>query len=154
MTPPRYREVTHHQIPVIQTENGTLIRIVCGKLAGTQGPVSDIFIDPEYLDVRVPPRSEFVHRTKKGHTVFAYVIDGAGTFEMDRNAMVTNETLVWFEEGDRILVSTEGSPVRFLLISGAPLNEPVAWQGPIVMNTQAELRAAFEAYRQGTFIRH
>jgi len=154
MTPPRYREVTHHQIPVIQTENGTLIRIVCGKLAGTQGPVSDIFIDPEYLDVRVPPRSEFVHRTKKGHTVFAYVIDGAGTFEMDRNAMVTNETLVWFEEGDRILVSTEGSPVRFLLISGAPLNEPVAWQGPIVMNTQAELRAAFEAYRQGTFIKH
>jgi len=153
MTTPKYREVTRHQIPVIETENGTLIRIVCGNLSGTQGPVSDIFIDPEYLDVTVPPRTEFAHSSKRGHTVFAYVIDGAGTFEMTRDAMVTNETLVWFEDGDRVVVSTEDSPVRFLLISGAPLNEPVAWQGPIVMNTQAELRTAFEEYRQGTFIK-
>jgi redox-sensitive bicupin YhaK (pirin superfamily) len=154
MTDPKYREIKSDHIPAIETENGTLIRIVCGNLAGIQGPVSDIFIDPEYLDVTVPPRAEFVHRTKRGHTVFAYVIEGAGTFEKDGDVMLTNETLAWFEDGDRILVSTEGSPVRFLLISGAPLDEPVAWQGPIVMNTQAELRAAFEEYRQGTFIKH
>jgi len=154
MTDPRYRDVKSDQIPVIEEKNGTIIRIVCGKLAGNQGPVEDISIDPQYIDVTVSPQSEFVHRTLRGHTVLAYVIEGTGFFGMRRDAKIGNETLVLFEDGDRIIVSTENDPVRFLLISGRPLNEPVAWQGPIVMNTQAELQLAFEEYRQGRFIKH
>jgi redox-sensitive bicupin YhaK (pirin superfamily) len=153
MTDPKYQEVKSEYIPVIEDENGTIIRIVCGNVAGTQGPVEDITIDPEYLDVTVPPGSEFLHPTIKGHTVFAYVIDGRGYFSQEKDAF-SNETLILFEDGDRIWVSTEEKPVRFLLISGKPLNEPIAWQGPIVMNTQAELQLAFEEYRQGRFIKH
>jgi redox-sensitive bicupin YhaK (pirin superfamily) len=152
MMDPRYRDVESDQIPVIEEENGTIIRIVCGKLAGEQGPVGDIFIDPEYIDVAIPSHGDFAHPTRKGHTVFAYVIEGAGFFGQDE--AVDNETLVLFEDGDRIMVSTQGEPIRFLLISGKPLNEPVAWQGPIVMNTQSELKLAFEEYQQGRFVKH
>jgi redox-sensitive bicupin YhaK (pirin superfamily) len=171
MTDPKYREVKRDHIPVIAEENGTIIRIVCGNVAGTQGPVEDITIDPEYLDVTIPPRSEFIHPTIKGHTVFAYIIDGRGYFGLNNEAIsnegqgtgrvhmqeetaIRSETLVLFEDGDQIWISTKGEPVRFLLISGKPLNEPIAWQGPIVMNTQAELQLAFEEYRQGRFIKH
>ena len=170
MTMPRYREVKAQDIPTVESRDGTRIRIVSGKLSGNQGPVGDIVIDPEYMDVTVPPRSEFVHATQKGHTVFAYVIDGSayfcpekdafscemrgtGYFDMERDAVVGNETLVLFEDGDRIVVTTETTGVRFLLIAGAPLNETIAWYGPIVMNTQAELQTAFEEYRRGTFIK-
>jgi redox-sensitive bicupin YhaK (pirin superfamily) len=153
MIDPKYREVKRDNIPVIEDKNGTLIRIVCGNVTGTQGPVEDISIDPEYLDVTVPPRSEFRHTTIKGYTVFAYVIEGRGCFYQEKNAL-SSETLVLFEDGDRISVSTEDEPVRFLLISGKPLNEPIAWQGSIVMNTQAELQVAFEEYQQGRFIKH
>jgi hypothetical protein len=119
----------------------------------------------------VPSWSEFIHPTKRGHTVFTYVIEGQGYFckeknpftyevqgsnyfDMQREPFVDNETLVLFEDGDQIMVSTETEPVRFLLVSGRPIGEPVAWQGPIVMNTQAELQIAFEEYRKGTFIKH
>jgi redox-sensitive bicupin YhaK (pirin superfamily) len=153
MMDPRYRDVESDQIPFIEKENGAIIRIVCGKLAGKQGPVEDISIDPQYIDVTVPPHSEFVHTTIRGHTVFAYVIEGRGLFCQEKDAF-SNETLVLFEDGNRISVSTDDEPIRFLLISGKPLNEPIAWQGPIVMNTQAELQLAFEEYRQGRFIKH
>ncbi len=171
MMPPRYRDVKSSQIPEIVTENGTKIRVVCGQIFDREGPVRDIVIDPEYLDVTVPANAEFVHPTKPGHIVFAYVIGGQGCFsqkkdsftqerdgeghlEIDENPSVDNETLVLFGEGDKIAVSTETQPVRFLLISGNPIEEPVAWRGPIVMNTQDELRIAFEEYNNGTFIKH
>jgi hypothetical protein len=134
------------------------------------GPVTDIVIDPEYLDVTLPPHSEFLHPTRRGHTVFAYVIEGKGYFcreknpfsyevegvnyfDMQREPFVGNATLVLFGDGDQIMVSTEAQAVRFLLVSGAPIGEPVAWYGPIVMNTEEELRVAFEEYRNGTFIK-
>jgi redox-sensitive bicupin YhaK (pirin superfamily) len=133
--------------------------------------VRDIVIDPEYLDITVPAKSEFRHPTKRGHTVFAYVIEGKGYFcqeknpflyeiegvnyfDMDRQPFIGNETIVLFEDGDQVVVSTEGEPVRFLLVSGRPIGEPVAWHGPIVMNTEEELETAFQEYRQGTFIKH
>lgn len=164
MTPPRYRDVTQEQIPETVLDNGTTIRIVCGKAYGKQGPVQDIFIDPSYLDVHVPAGQVFAHPTQRGHTVFAYIIDGQGVFGPDAIAspaqddggtadMLSNETLVLFADGDQVTVSTGKDVLRFLLISGMPIREPVAWQGPIVMNTQEELRIAFEEYRTGNFIK-
>jgi redox-sensitive bicupin YhaK (pirin superfamily) len=151
--------------------NGTRIRIICGNIDGKKGPVQDIVIDPEYLDVTVPARSEFTHPTKRGHTVFAYIIEGNGYFckeknpfsyeieginyfDMKRDPFLSNGDLVLFDDGDQVMVSTEGDPVRFLLISGKPIREPIAWYGPIVMNTNDELRIAFEEYDNGTFIKH
>ena len=171
MMDPRYRDVTSEQIPKVSLRNGTVVRIICGKVGDTLGPVTDIVIDPEYLDVTVPAKTEFVHPTKRGHKVFAYAIDGKGYFCQERNpftyevegvnyfdtqreAFVGNGTLVLFGDGDQVMVSTEDEPVRFLLISGMPIGEPVAWYGPIVMNTQEELRVAFEEYEKGTFIKH
>ncbi|MCG6534105.1 MAG: pirin family protein [Syntrophales bacterium LBB04] len=171
MMNPRYRDVKDKQIPEIKLTNGTTIRVISGQVSGMQGPVKDIVIDPEYLDVTVPANSEFRHPTKQGHTVFAYVIDGEGYFCKEKNLFAHdvegrnyfdgerdpsfgNGTLVLFADGDEILAFTEGHRVRFLLVSGKPIGEPVAWYGPIVMNTNEELRIAFEEYEQGTFIKY
>ncbi len=171
MMEPRYRDVRSGQIPEVLMENGTRIKIICGKVADKEGPVRDIVTDPEYLDITVPAGSEFSLATKRGHTVFAYVIEGKGYFckektpfsyemqgmnyfDMQTDASVGNRTLVLFDDGDEIVVSAEADPVRFLLVSGKPIGEPVAWYGPIVMNTRDELRIAFEEYRNGTFIKH
>ncbi len=159
MTPPRYRDVKSDQIPEVTLENGTTVRIICGEAYGTQGPVQEVFIDPAYLDIHIPPGQVMTHPTPGGHTVFAYVIDGNGFFgeaaESDSDAVesVTNGTLVLFQDGDNLSIRTGEETLRFLLISGRPLREPVAWQGPIVMNTQEELRVAFEEYAAGTFIK-
>lgn len=171
MMDPRYRDVKSKQIPELVLANGTKIRIICGRVKDEEGPVRDIVIDPEYIDVTVPAGSEFIHPTKRGHTVFAYVIEGKGYFcqeknpfsyevettnyfDMQRDPFVRNENLVLFDEGDQLMVTTEKEAVRFLLISGRPIGEPVAWYGPIVMNTEEELRIAFEEYQNGTFIKH
>jgi len=170
MMDPRYRDVKNNQIPEAELDNGTIIRIICGKVDDKQGPVRDIVIDPEYLDVTVPARSEFIHPTKRGHTVFAYTIEGKGYFceekepfsyemegvnyfDMKRDPFLVNGDLVLFDDGDQVMVSTEEDPVRFLLLSGKPIGEPIAWYGPIVMNTRDELRVAFEEYNAGTFIK-
>lgn len=150
------RDVKSDQIPEVVLENGTKIKLVCGEVAGTRGPVRDIVIDPEYLDVSVPFGTEFIHPTKPGHTVFAYVTEGRGYFseERDSRPLAENRTLLVFEDGEQIKVTTEASSVRFLLISGRPIGEPVAWYGPIVMNTDEELDLAFREYQDGTFIKH
>jgi redox-sensitive bicupin YhaK (pirin superfamily) len=171
MINPRYRDVLKKQIPEVRLANDTTIKIIAGEVSGLKGPVQDIVIDPEYLDVTVPADSEFRHPTPKGHTVFAYVIEGQGYFcrektpftyeveginyfDIQHDPFIGNETIVLFEDGDEIVVSTEKHKVRFLLISGKPIGEPVAWYGPIVMNTRDELRIAFEEYNQGTFIKY
>lgn len=171
MMDPRYRDVKNKQIPEVVLADGTKIRIICGRVKDREGPVRDIVIDPQYIDVTVPARSEFIHPTKRGHNVFAYVIEGKGYFcqeknpfsyevettnyfDMQRDPFVRNENLVLFDEGDQVMVATEKEAVRFLLISGRPIGEPVAWYGPIVMNTEEELRIAFEEYQKGTFIKH
>jgi hypothetical protein len=171
MMDPRYRDVKSNQIPEVTLENGTSIRVICGTVGNKQGPVRDIVIDPEYLDVTVSAESEFTHLTKRGHTALAYVIDGKGYFckekkpfsyemeganyfDMQRDPFISNGDLVLFGDGDQVMVSTEADTVRFLLISGKPIKEPIAWYGPIVMNTKDELRIAFEEYNNGTFVRH
>jgi quercetin 2,3-dioxygenase len=154
MMEPRYRDVKRSQVPEVELENGAKVKVICGAVGEHRGPVQDIVIDPEYLDVSVPPRSEFIHKTKRGHTVFAYVIDGKGYFDSRKEHAIGNGTLALFADGDQVAVMTDQGPVRFLLISGKPIGEPVAWYGPIVMNTEEELETAFEEYRNGTFIKH
>ena len=171
MMEPRYRDVKSAQIPGVELNSGVRIKVICGSIGTTEGPVKDIVIDPQYLDVTVPPGTEFTHHTKKDHNVFAYVIEGRGYFckdknpftydmvgenyfDLERDPFVSNGTVVLFDKGDEITVITEDTQVRFLLISGKPIGEPVAWYGPIVMNTQDELQTAFDEYRNGTFIRH
>jgi redox-sensitive bicupin YhaK (pirin superfamily) len=171
MMDPRYRDIKSSQVPEVMTRSGAVVKILCGTVEGKQGPVTDIVIDPEYLDVTVPAGSEFVHKTRPGHTVLAYVISGKGVFcneknpfsydvegvnyfDMERDPYIHDGTAVLFGDGDRVTVSAQGKPVRFLLVSGKPIGEPVAWYGPIVMNTEEELQTAFEEYRHGTFIKH
>lgn len=171
MMAPRYRDVKSSEIPQVELKSGALIRVICGKAGGKRGPVRDIVTDPEYLDVTLPADTVFTHPTHPGYTALAYVISGQGYFcreknpfsyevagenyfDMQRDASLDNGSLVLFADGERITVSTGKEPLRFLFVSGRPLNEPVAWYGPIVMNTQEELRIAFEEYRNGTFIRH
>ncbi len=171
MMDPRYRDVKRDQIPEITLDNGVKIKVICGAVNGVNGPVQDIVIDPEYLDVAVPPTTSFTYPVKRGYTVFAYVIEGEGCFEQERDpygyeveginyfdfkreCLMGPENLIIFDDGDELAISTEDERVRFLLISGRPIGEPVAWHGPIVMNTQEELRIAFEEYRRGTFLKH
>ena len=171
MMDPRYRDVKKNTIPEIKRKDGTTIKIICGNIDGTQGPVKDIVIDPEYLDVSVPAGTIFTHTVKPGHTVFAYIIEGeayfdkgqdsfayevegANYFDFKRECLIAQESVVLYADGDGIQVTAKDKPVRFLLVSGRPLHEPVAWYGPIVMNTQEELKTAFEDYDRGTFIRN
>ncbi len=153
MIDPRYRDVTKEIIPEVTLVNGVKIKIIAGNAQGTEGPVRDIVIDPEYLDITVPPETVFSHDTKKGHTVVAYTVDGYAFFDSEKQRLLDKENLVIYEDGDSVHITSTDEPVRFLLISGKPLNEPVAWHGPIVMNTNEELEQAFEEYRSGTFIK-
>ena len=170
MMDPRYQEVKHDDIPVAETADGARVRVISGEVAGVRGPVREIVTDPEYLDVSLPPGRTFTRTVKPTHTVFAYVIEGEGYFDPERDpyareavgesyfdlarpCVCGNHTLVVYGPGDTVVVSTEGQPVRFLLVAGRPLKEPVAWYGPIVMNTQEQLRHAFEELQQGTFLK-
>jgi redox-sensitive bicupin YhaK (pirin superfamily) len=170
MMDPRYRDVKRSEIPEVSVEGGAKVKIVCGRVNGAQGPVRDIVTDPEYLDVAVPKGARFTHPVKKGHTVFAYVVEGSAYFDagrdpyareevgrnyfdMERECLCGAETLVHYGDGDGVSITAEKEPVRFLLVSGKPIGEPVAWYGPIVMNTEEEIRIAFEEYRKGTFIK-
>ena len=171
MMPPRYRDVKSQQIPEVSIKNGAKVRIICGEVNGTHGPVQDIVTNPEYLDVTIQPGATFTHLVSRGQNVFAYVIDGEGYFDQSRDAyghevvgtnyfdlkrscICGNETIILYGDGDEVSVTSEKNGVRFLLASGRPIGEPVAWYGPIVMNTQEELRIAFDEYQNGTFIKH
>jgi hypothetical protein len=154
MMDPRYREVKKEEIPLVRLENGAEIRIICGEVRGKRGPVQDIVIDPQFLDIFIPRESEFVHTVKPGHTAFAYVFDGNGRFGGPGAVAVTSENLILFSDGEEVAVKTGAESVRFLMISGKPIEEPIAWRGPIVMNTQEELKSAFDEYRSGTFTKH
>jgi redox-sensitive bicupin YhaK (pirin superfamily) len=169
MTEPRYQGVTASQIPVVTGEDGTQVRVICGRFLETTGPVEGVAADPIYLDVTVPPRTRTTLPVEAARQAFAYVFAGAGTFcnatgplavptEPARWADTTppaeagNRSLVLFGPGDEVAVQADEDGIRFLLVSGVPLREPVAWYGPIVMNTQEELRRAFQQLREGTFL--
>jgi len=171
MMDPRYRDVKSNQISEISLKDGVKVKILCGTVNGVQGPVRDIVTDPEYLDITVPGGTTFTHFIRPEQNAFAYVIEGEGYFDPNRDpyahevvganyfdfkrsCVCGNETMVLYGDGDEVAVTTEKGGVRFLLISGKPIGEPVAWYGPIVMNTQEELKIAFEEYQSGTFIKY
>jgi redox-sensitive bicupin YhaK (pirin superfamily) len=154
MMDPRYRDITKEQIPEVSVRDNIRVKIICGEINGVKGPVQDIITDPEYLDIYIEPNSEFKHAIDDTHNVFAYIIEGEAYFDPSKEEIVDEENLVIFREGDEVIVNTKDKPVRFLLISGKPIGEPVAWRGPIVMNTEEELRLAFNEYNNGTFIKH
>jgi redox-sensitive bicupin YhaK (pirin superfamily) len=170
MIKPKYRDVKAGMIPEVIMPEGTKVKVVCGNVRGIEGPVNDIVTAPEYLDVTVPPGCTFKHEIKHGHTVFAYVFEGAGYFDgrenttdfdfdpgvytdLKKDSLIRPEMLVVYGEGSVINVKASGAGVRFLLVSGKPLKEPIAWYGPIVMNTREELRQAFDEYESGNFIK-
>ncbi len=154
MTEPRYRGIAASEIEQVTVDGGTLIKVIAGSVGGITGPVRDVVTHPEYLDVSIPPGGSFTHPTPSGHTVFAYVFDGKGRFDDHSKEAVGNRSLVEFADGASVHISaTHDDPVRFLLVSGKPIREPIAWQGPIVMNTQEELARAFEELDANTFVK-
>jgi redox-sensitive bicupin YhaK (pirin superfamily) len=158
MMTPRYQNIEASQIPLVNREDGVKIRVIAGEADGIRGPVTKIIADPTYLDVTIPPDGCFSHKIKRGHAAFAYVFEGQGSFdgneeEPTAQTNISQPRLVVFGDGDYIGVSTMVQPARFLLISGQPLNEPIARHGPFVMNTQAEIEQALEDLKNGTFVK-
>jgi redox-sensitive bicupin YhaK (pirin superfamily) len=153
MTAPRYQNIAANEIPEIHREGSATIRVIVGSVDGVNGPVGGIAADPTYLDVLVSPRSSFVYPIARGHTAFAYVFEGEGRFGAEDQTVVTHPRLVVWTDGDGIEVKTAESPVRFLLVSGKPLNEPIARYGPFVMNTREEIEQTLRELRAGTFAR-
>ena len=151
MMAPRYRDIKAAQIPTVELEHGVMVKVIAGTLGGAHGPMDDIVIDPEYLDCTVPAGVTFVHPTDPAYTAFIYVIGGKGATD---GQAIENGNLVLFDQGEQLAISAANDDLRFSLLTGKPLNEPVAWRGPIVMNTQAELETAFQEYREGTFIKN
>jgi redox-sensitive bicupin YhaK (pirin superfamily) len=171
MTAPRYQDIAGTELPERFEDDGTSIRVVIGDYRGVKSPVEGIAADPQYLDIFVPAGKRKTFKVETRRRAFAYVFDGAGTFrdaarpegvllekevagrEVNIRDLSGNRTLVRFGAGDEVTVTAGPDGVRFLLISGAPIEEPVAWAGPIVMNSEAELQQAFKELRNGTFIR-
>ena len=171
MTTPRYQDVSARDIPEVVDDDGTRVRVVCGSFWGKSGPVDGIAADPRYLDVWVPAGRRKTLPVETSRHAFAYVFEGAGTFRdasqpapvrTDRvgpvapaaQAEAENRSLVLFGSGDEVTVQAGGAGIRFLLVSGKPIEEPVAWYGPIVMNTEEQLRQAYAELHDGTFIKH
>jgi quercetin 2,3-dioxygenase len=150
MMDPRYRDVKSGDVPSVQAGDA-LVRVIAGSVAGSTGPVRDVVIEPEYLDVSVRAGGSFEHEVRRGHTAFAYVVDGGGRFS-DGEA-TADGSLVLFGDGELVTAKAGAEGFRFLLVSGKPLGEPVAWYGPVVMNTDAEIEEAFAEYRAGTFVK-
>jgi quercetin 2,3-dioxygenase len=171
MTAPRYQDIPSAAVPMLTDDDGTRVRIICGDFRGRRGPVDGIAADPRYLDVWVPAGRRKSLPVETGRHAFAYVFEGSGTFrgasqpfgvltekEVDDNEIrireqTGNRSLVLFDSGDEVTVQAGEEGIRFLLVSGKPIEEPVAWYGPIVMNTQAELQQAVAELRDGTFIK-
>jgi quercetin 2,3-dioxygenase len=170
MTDPRYQDIVSGDIPEITDDDGTKVRVVCGNFWGKTGPVQGVAADPNYLDISVPPGKRKVLPVETSRHAFAYVFEGSGTFRdasgpqgvltekvgsADEAPVRTigNRSLVLFDRGDEVVVQAGEEGIRFLLISGQPIEEPVAWYGPVVMNTQEELQQAFSELRQGKFIK-
>jgi redox-sensitive bicupin YhaK (pirin superfamily) len=171
MTAPRYQDIKAAEIPEIVDDDGTVVRVVCGDFSGRRGPVEGVAADPRYLDVSVPAGKRKTLPVELERHAFAYVFEGSGSFRSasqpfgvltekndgENDILVREQTgnrsLVLFDSGDEVTVQAGEEGIRFLLVSGKPIEEPVAWYGPIVMNTQAELQQAFAELRSGRFIK-
>jgi hypothetical protein len=156
MTQPRYQEVPSASIPEVKRQDGIRIRVIAGKVDGLAGAVTEIAADPTYLDVSVPPGVTFSQSVPRGHAAFAYVFEGEGTVgvgEGDQSTGGAAPKLLILGDGDEVTVHASAKPVRFLLVSGKPLHEPIARYGPFVMNTGEEIQQALDDLRNGTFVR-
>jgi quercetin 2,3-dioxygenase len=173
MTAPRYQDVASGDVAEVTDNDGTRVRVICGTFWGKTGPVHGIAADPRYVDVSVPPGRRKVLPVETTRHAFAYVFEGSGSFRdasppagvrtervgtSDAAARAPlgetgNRSLVLFERGDEVVVQAGDAGIRFLLVSGQPIEEPVAWYGPIVMNTEEQLRQAYAELRDGTFIK-
>jgi redox-sensitive bicupin YhaK (pirin superfamily) len=156
MTRPRYQEIASAQIPATEREDGVKIRVIAGTADGVQGPVTEIVADPTYLDITIPQHGSFAQPVERGHAAFAYIFEGEGVFgitERDEGKTIRHPKLVVFDDGDYVQVRATDQTVRFLLVSGKPLNEPIARYGPFVMNTAEEIQQALQDLRNGTFVR-
>jgi redox-sensitive bicupin YhaK (pirin superfamily) len=172
MTAPRYQDIKSGEIPEVTDDDGTRVRVVSGEFWGKRGPVQGVAADPRYLDVYVPPGKRKTLKVETERHAFAYVFEGSGSFraasqpqgvlterqidgaEIVSREMTGDRSLVLFDSGDEVTVQAGDQGIRFLLVSGKPIEEPVAWYGPIVMNTQAELQQAVTELRNGTFIKN
>ena len=154
MGAPAYRGLTGPEFPTVTTDAGARVKVVAGQYGSVKGPVEGISVDPLYLDVEVPPGGAFDHPTHPGYTVFAHSVDGTGSFAGSDAAPVGKGETVLFGPGGSVRATAGDQGLRFLLVSGRPLHEPVAWYGPIVMNTQSELSDAVRELRDGSFIKH
>ncbi|MBD3408148.1 MAG: pirin family protein [Candidatus Lokiarchaeota archaeon] len=154
MTPPKYRGYKASEFPEVTTSEGARIKIIAGSVNGVRGPIRGIKTEPEYLDIFLPEGCEITHSTNPLHKVFAYIMEGSGTFSSDNDMPIESQSLVLYKSGSYVTIRAEDSSLRFVLVSAMPLGEPIAWQGPIVMNTEKELQTAFREYREGTFIKH
>jgi redox-sensitive bicupin YhaK (pirin superfamily) len=152
MMKPRYRDIRASDMPEVRGPEGSRVKVVAGRYKKAQGPVKDIICRPEYLDIQLPAKVSFSHPLSKGQTVFVYVLDGGGTFDANKKTLKAGQ-LGLYGDGQAITVEAGREGLRFLCISGQPLGEPVAWGGPIVMNTKEELDRAFQEYSDGTFIK-
>jgi redox-sensitive bicupin YhaK (pirin superfamily) len=155
MTQPRYQEIPSDLISEINREDGVKIRVIAGKVDGIRGPVTEIAADPTYLDVSIPPKGSFYQPVERGHSAFAYVFEGEGIFGITDEGdgeTVPHPKLVVFDDGDYVKAHATKQSVRFLLISGKPLYEPIARYGPFVMNTREEIEQALRDLRNGTFV--
>ena len=152
MTHPRYQEIAANQIPAVEREDGVRILVTAGAEDGIQGPVTEIAADPTYMDVTIAPGGSFSQPVPRGHAAFAYIFEGQGLFG-GAGEMISHPKLVVFGDGDLVEVRVEDQSIRFLLVSGKPLNEPIARYGPFVMNTVQEIQQALQDLRDGTFVR-
>lgn len=160
MMKPRYQDIKSNQIPDLTTVENCKIRIVCGSFMGTTGPVTDIVTQPVFMDVQIPAATDFIIPTREVDTVFCYVFEGEGYF-CDRNAdeqtlkssNAADKDVVLFTKGEQLLIHTREKGMRFLFLAGKPIAEPIAWHGPIVMNTAEEIEIALKEYQNGTFIK-
>ncbi len=161
MDEPNYKNLLRQNIPAAELDDGTKVKVVAGELKDVPGlghltgPVQNPYVDAHYLDISMQEGSSITYDVKDGYTTFAYVMDGRGIFDSAQNATAGERSVVLYRrEGNRVSIRTEDSPLRFLLISGRPLREPVAWYGPIVMNTRDQLADAFQELQTGEFIKH
>jgi len=153
MMKPRYQEIKRSQVPTATPAPGVSVKVICGESGGMNGPVRDIVTSPAYFDISLEKGTTFTCPVRTGDTVAAYVIGGSGTFGERSGTPAENRDMLLFGDGDQVNAFSHNGLFRFLLFAGKPLGEPVAWGGPIVMNTEEELRQAIFEYRNGTFIR-
>jgi redox-sensitive bicupin YhaK (pirin superfamily) len=152
MMEPRYQDIPASEIPTVDWK-GINIKVIAGKFNGAEGPVRDIISKPLYLDITVPKNTEQTLEIDNNHTVFVYVFEGSGFFNPKKEKKIKAGTMAKLTEGDQLFIGSGDKPFRFLLLGGKPLNEPIEWRGPIVMNTKVELYKAFEEFHNGQFVK-